>query len=120
MDAQLELETFQRQYDVLSTSHNELVARGRSVAKQTDQLDLQLFGGHTGSSIGSPHPAVTTVEDLIGRMEASQKRVDGVAVPRLRQLRDYLQCHLLHQRAGKVGARRLDSTQLRVDQSDGF
>ena len=102
IDAQLQLETFQRQYDQLNNSHEKLVARGRSIAKQTNELDLQLFGGFAGSDSGAIHPAITTVEGLIRKMEGSQRETDMVAVPRLHRLQDCLQGHLLHQRSNKV------------------
>ena len=102
IDAQLQLETFQRQYDQLNNSHEKLVARGRSIAKQTNQLDLQLFGSFPGSDSGAIHPVITTVEELVRRMEVSHQETDMVAVPRLHQLQDCLQGHLLYQRSNKV------------------
>ena len=102
IDAQLQLETFQRQYDQLNNSHEMLVARGRSIAKQINQLDLQLFGGFAGSDSGAIHPAIMTVEELVRKMEGSQKETDIVAVPRLHWLQDCLQGHLLYQRSNKV------------------
>lgn len=99
MDAQLHLDAFQRQYDQLVSSHTDLVAMGRSIAKETEQLDLEMFGSTVS---GHTHPVGVTVEELVGKMESSMAKMLAVARPKLQQLRDCLQFHLLRQRANKV------------------
>ena len=95
MDAQLHLDAFQRQYDQLVTSHDELVAMGRSIAKETEQLDSELFGRTT-------HPVGVKVERFVERLESSVSKMHVVAAPRLQERKDCLQFHLLQQRANKV------------------
>lgn len=99
MDAQLHLDAFQRQYDQFVSSHDELVARGRNIAKEIAQLDLVMFGG---VNKGSTHPATFEVEKLVEKMESSSARMLKVASPRLQKLKDCLQFHLLQERANKV------------------
>lgn len=102
MDAQLQLDAFKRQYDQLLTSHKDLVAMGRNIAKETEQLDLEMFGG---PMCGHAHQLVAAmVEKLVGKMESSSAKMLAVATPKLQQLQDCLQFHLLQQRANKVQA----------------
>ena len=99
MDAQLHLDAFQRQYDQLVASHGELITRGRSIAKDTEQLDSEMFGSSTH---GSAHPVSVKVEGLLKRLDSLMSVMLGVATPRLGQRKDCLQFHLLQQRANKV------------------
>lgn len=99
MDAQLHLDAFQRQYNQLLTSHHDLVTMGRSIAKETEQLDMEMFGS-TGS--GHAHPVAGRVDELLGKMESSSAKMMTAAQPKLQQLKDCLQFHLLQQRASKV------------------
>ena len=99
MDAQLHLDAFQRQYDQLVSSHAELVAMGRSVSKDIEQLDSEMFGS---TATGHTHPLTSKVEELIEKMKSSMDKMLQIASPRLQQLKDCLQFHLLQQRANKV------------------
>ena len=99
MDAQLHLDAFQRQYDTLLSSHDELVATGRSISKEIEQLDLEMFGS---TATGHAHPLTSKVEQLIERMKSSLEIMLRVASPKLQKLKDCLQYHLLQQRANKV------------------
>ena len=99
MDAQLHLDAFQRQYNQLLTSHHDLVTMGRSIAKETEQLDMEMFGSTVS---GHTHPVAGKVEELLGKMESSSTKMLTVAQPKLQQLKDCLQFHLLQQRANKV------------------
>ena len=100
MDAQLKLDAFERQYNQFQSTHNELVTRGQSIAKQMDQSDSLMFGsGRTGPT----HPAVVCVEGVVGKLESSLSTMDRTAGPKLRLLMDCMQSHLLQQRANKVG-----------------
>lgn len=99
MDAQLHLDAFQRQYDQLVSSHDKLVAMGRSVSKDIEQLDSEMFGSR---ATGHAHPLTFKVKELIEKMQSSMDRMLRVASPRLQQLKDCLQFHLLQQRANKV------------------
>lgn len=99
MDAQLHLDAFQRQYDQLVSSHDELVAMGRSVSKDVEQLDSEMFGSMTSSHA---HPVTSKIEVLIEKLRSSMDKMLEVASPKLQQLKDCLQFHLLQQRANKV------------------
>ena len=99
MDAQLHLDAFQRQYNQLLTSHHDLVTMGRSIAKETEQLDMEMFGSTVS---GHAHPVAGKVDGLLGKMESSSAKMLTVAQPKLQQLKDCLQFHLLQQRASKV------------------
>lgn len=99
MDAQLQLDAFQRQYDQLVSSHDELVAMGRSVSKDIEQLDMEMFGS---TATGHAHPLTAKVEELIKKIDSSLETMLQVACPRLLQLKDCLQYHLLQQSANKV------------------
>ena len=99
MDAQLHLDAFQRQYDQLVSSHDELVAMGRSVSKDIEQLDSEMFGS---TATGYAHPLTSKVEEFIEKMKSSMDKMLQIASPRLQQLKDCLQFHLLQQRANKV------------------
>ena len=99
MDAQLHLDAFQRQYDQLVSSHDELVAMGRSVSKEVEQLDSEMFGS---TATGHAHPLTSKVEELIEKMKCSMDKMLEIASPKLQQLNDCLQFHLLQQRAKKV------------------
>ena len=99
MDAQLHLDAFKRQYDQLIASHDELVAMGRSVSKDTEQLDSEMFGMMAS---GSAHPVTYRIEKLLEKMELSSSKMLKVARPKLDQFQDCLQFHLLQQRANKV------------------
>ena len=99
MDAQLHLDAFQRQYDQLVSSHDELVTMGRSVSKDVEQLDSEMFGSTTSSHA---HPVTSKIEVLIAKLRSSMDKMLEVASPKLQQLKDCLQFHLLQQRANKV------------------
>ena len=99
MDAQLHLDAFQRQYDQLVSSHDELFANGRSISKEVEQLDSEMFGS---TVTGHAHPLTSKVEELIEKMRCSMDKMLEIASPKLQQLNDCLQFHLLQQRAKKV------------------
>ena len=96
------LDAFQRQYDQITSSHTELVARGRSVAKEIVQSDDRMFGAGSSSS-SAAHVVTREVEGEVGRMGRGLVKMEAVAGPKLQQHRDCLQYHLLQQRNKKVG-----------------
>ena len=100
MDAQLHLDAFQRQFDQLITSHNDLVTRGRSIAGELAQLDLVMFGTYGDGS--TRHPAVLKVEVHVTKLEAACYKMKSVSKERMKKLKDCLQYFLLQQRATKV------------------
>ena len=97
IDAQLQLDAFQRQYNQFISSHDELVTRGQSVAKELAELDMLLFG-ETGD-----HFAVKGVEVWVGQLEGACQRMRGVAGKKMEKLKSCLQFHVLQERATQVG-----------------
>ena len=95
---QVQLECFQKGFDKIHSSHDELVSRGGAISKEIDQLDSSMFGPSD-----STHPAVQSVKEHVAKLEASVRKMDSTAAPHLQQLKDCLQFHLLQERAGKVG-----------------
>lgn len=100
MDAKLQLDAFQRQYEQLSSSHNSLISSGRSVVSEMSQSDEAMFGPGAGGS--STHSAVTKVEGVVERMVGVYQRMEGVARPRLKQLQTCYQFYNLKQTCNKV------------------
>ena len=100
MDAQLHLDAFQRQYDQLISSHNDLIARGRSITDELAQLDLVMFGSYGDGS--TRHTAVVKVEGYVTRLEAACYKMKSVSKEKIKKLKDCLQYFLLQQRATKV------------------
>ena len=97
MDAQLQLDAFQREYEQFHARHNELVAGGQGIAKEINELDSIMFGEKS-----SMHPAVVCVEELVKRLEKSVRSMDEIAAPQLQQFKDCLQFYLLEQRGNRV------------------
>lgn len=95
LDSQLQLDTLQGQYNDLFSTHNDIAIRARSVARETEQLDSIMFG----STPGPTHPVVVIVDELEVKMTEAGEKLEGVVRPRLKQLKDCLDYHLLQQRA---------------------
>ena len=100
MDARLQLDAFQRQYDQMNKSHLDLVEKGRGTASEIDQLDLTMFGGKETN--GSTHPAVVKVEGVVAKMAHVWKAMEGVAGPLLQRLKDCHICHFIKQSTADV------------------
>ena len=96
IDAQLQLDAFQRQYNQFLSSHKDLVSKGRSVAKELADLDLMMFG------VTGEHPAVRGVEGWIVRLVKASERMSEVAGKKIEKLKSCLQFFQLQQRATKV------------------
>ena len=97
MDAKIQLDAFQRQHDQIHKSHLDLIGMGRSISSEIDQSDRAMFG-----PLGRIHPAVEGVESLVVRMVQACQRMEGVARPRLRQLKERHQYHVIKQKWSKV------------------
>ncbi len=96
IDAQLQLDAFQRQYNQFLSCHDELVARGRSVAKELTELDVKMFGS------AGEHSAGSTVEKWVGQLEGACQRMKSMAEKKNKKLKSFLQFYLLQQKATKV------------------
>ena len=99
MDAQLQLDAFQRQYDLLGSSNEELVARGRNIIEEINQSDVVMFGS---TSTIYTLPTSAKVDELAVKLKDARTKMETVAGPKIEQLKDCLQYHLLQQRANKV------------------
>lgn len=99
LDAKLQLDAFQRQYNQINKSHTDLVGMGRGIAAEIDQSDAAMFGP---GKAGTTHPAVEVVEGVVLRMEDARARMVGVAEPRLQQLQQCYQLHSVKQKLTKV------------------
>ncbi len=97
IDAQLQLDAFQRQYNQFLSSHDELVARGRGVAKELKELDELMFSRGIGES-----SAVSGVEEWVEKYEGACQHMKGVAEKKNKKLKSFLQFYLLQQKATKV------------------
>ena len=95
MEAQLQLEGFEKHYNQLYSSHKELVTRGRETSWQIVQTDALLFSGTT-------HQATVCVEEHVTKLELALRKMDDGCGPILQQFKDCLQFHLLQQRANNV------------------
>jgi len=104
LDAKLELDAFNRQYDQIRKSRADLISKGRGIALEIEQLDVLFFGsevqGHT------PHPAGVRVEEKIARMVAASQRLEGVAQPHLQQLQKLYKFHSLKEKSSRVSQSR--------------
>lgn len=100
MDAKLQLDAFQRQHDQIHKSHLDLIGMGRSLSSEIDQSDRAMFGGLEGGQ--HVHPAVEGVESLVVRMVQACQKMEGVARPRLQQLKQRHLYHVIKQKWSKV------------------
>lgn len=99
IDAKLQLDAFQRQYDQISQSHLDLITKGRSLAVETEESDSLMFGrGPTDSA----HPATVKVEGVVSLMSQAHDKMEGVVNPRLQRLKEVHQFHSLKHKLFKV------------------
>ena len=99
IDAKLELDVFQKEYDGNHECQSNLVTQGRTAASEVCWLEERIFGNVKNDST---HPVVRDVEMTVGRMEEACAMMEGVVGPRLQRLRDCYQYHLIKQTAGQV------------------
>ncbi|CAI8045658.1 hypothetical protein GBAR_LOCUS25255 [Geodia barretti] len=64
VDAQLQLDSVQSQYNQLIETSDTLLAGGKTIAMETEQLDSVMFG----STQGPAHPVTTTISGLESKL----------------------------------------------------
>jgi hypothetical protein len=94
VDAQLQLDSVQSQYNQLIETSDTLLAGGETIAMETEQLDSVMFG----STQGPAHPVTVTISGLESKISAARRALDGIAVPQLSKCRECLTFHLLRHR----------------------
>lgn len=72
-----------------------MIARGKTVAMETEQLDFVMFG----TVCGPTHPVTVAINQLKAKIWEAKNTLDEVALPRLQQRKECLDYHLLQHRS---------------------